>query len=127
LGNYKIFGKAKMRDYELALVVSPELTAEKQKEKLEKIKKIIASLKGEVKKTEEWGKRQLAYPIRKSEMGYYFLWEIQLPEKSLEEFNQKLKIEEGLLRYLIVKIEKRQKDKKARNKGGKKHGSTLTQ
>ena len=116
-----------MRDYELTLVVSPQLTAEKQKEALEKIKKIIASFKGKIKKTEEWGKKQLAYPIRKNEMGYYFLWEIQLPEKSLEELNQKLRIEESLLRYLIVKIEKRQKDKKAEGKGGKKHGSTLTQ
>jgi len=116
-----------MRDYELTLVVPPQLRAEKQKEQLEKIKKIISSLKGEVKRTEEWGKKQLAYPIKKSEMGYYFFWEIQLPEKSLGEFNQKLRIEEGLLRYLIVKIEKRQKDQKAKGKGGKKHGSTLTQ
>jgi small subunit ribosomal protein S6 len=114
-----------MRDYELVLVVSPVLSSEKQKDQLEKIKKTIAGLKGEVKKTEEWGKKQLAYPIRKNEMGYYFLWEIQLPEKSLEELNQKLRIEESLLRYLIVKIEKRQKDKKAKGKGGKKHGSTL--
>lgn len=114
-----------MRDYELTLVISPELPAEKQKEKLEKIKKIITSLKGEIKKTEEWGKKQLAYPIKKSEMGYYFLWEVQLPEKSLEELNQKLRIEESLLRYLIVKIEKRPKEV-AKGKGGKKDGSTLT-
>jgi len=116
-----------MRDYELTLVVSPELTAKKQKEQLEKIKKIITGLKGEVKETEEWGRKQLAYPIKKSEMGYYFWWKIQLPEESLEELNQKLRIEEGLLRYLVVKIEKRQKDKKAEGKGGKKDGSTLTQ
>ena len=123
-----------MRDYELTLVVSPDLSSEKQKEQLEKVKKIITGLKGEVKKTEEWGKKQLAYPIlpagrqvKKSEMGYYFLWEIQLPEKSLEQLNQKLRIEESLLRYLIVKIAKRRKDKKAKGKGGKKHGSTLTQ
>jgi len=116
-----------MRDYELALVVSPDLTSEKQKEQLEKIKKIIRGLKGEVKKTEEWGKKQLAYPIKGSEMGYYFWWEIQLPEKFLLEFNQKLRIEEGLLRYLIVKTEKRPESKKAQVKGGKKHGSALTQ
>jgi small subunit ribosomal protein S6 len=115
-----------MRNYELILVVSPELPAEEQKEKLEKIKKIITSLKGEIKKTEEWGKKQLAYPIKKSEMGYYFLWEIQLPEKSLGELNQKLRIEESLLRYLIVKIGKRPKET-AKGKGGKKDGSTLTQ
>jgi small subunit ribosomal protein S6 len=115
-----------MRDYELVLIVSPDLSSEKQKEQLEKVKKIITGLKGEVKKTEEWGKKQLAYPIRKNEMGYYFLWKVQLPEKSLEELNQKLRIEERLLRYLIVKVEKRRQDKKAEGKGGKKHGSTLT-
>jgi len=112
-----------MRDYELVLVVSPDLSSEKQKEQLEKVKKIITGLKGEVKKTEEWGKKQLAYPIlpagrqvKKSEVGYYFLWEIHLPEKSLGELNQKLKIEEGILRYLVVKAEGHQLVKKVRNK-----------
>jgi len=116
-----------MRKYELVLVVSPDLTSEKQKEQLEKIKKIITGLKGEIKKTEELGKKQLAYPIKKSQMGYYFLWEIQLPQDSLSQLNQKLKIEEGLLRYLIVRVLKRQEEKKTQGKGGKKNGSTLAQ
>jgi len=121
-----------MRTYELVLVVSPELGAEKQKEQLEKVKEIVVKLNGEIKRTEEWGKKQLAYPIlpagrqiKKSEAGYYFLWEVQLPESSLAEFNQKLRIEEGLLRYLIVKIEKSQKDKGQAVKGGKKHGAKV--
>jgi len=96
-----------MRIYELTLVVDPDLTSEKQKDQLAKIKKIITLLKGAVKKTTEWGKRELAYPIKKKNMGYYFLWEIELPEKNLGEFYRKIKLEEGIMRYLLVKKEER--------------------
>lgn len=96
-----------MRVYELVLVFNPDLTSEKQKNQLEKIKKIAADLKGKVKKTMEWGRRELAYPIKKKNVGCYFLWEIELPEDKLGDFNNKLKIEEGLLRYLLVRKEER--------------------
>jgi len=96
-----------MRSYELTLVVDPDLASEKQKRQLEKIKKIITSLKGEVKRTNEWGKKELAYPIKKKNLGHYFLWEIKLPEKSLNELSSKIKMEEGIMRYLLVKMEER--------------------
>lgn len=92
-----------MREYELVLVVDPDLTSEKQKKQLEKIKKIIADLKGEVQKTVEWGKKELTYPIKKKNLGYYFLWELNLPEKIYGEFDKKLKLEEGVIRYLLVR------------------------
>jgi small subunit ribosomal protein S6 len=92
-----------MRDYELTLIVDPDLTSEKQKKLQEKIKKIIADLKGEVKKTTEWGKKELAYPIKKKDMGYYFLWNIKLPSSAAFALESKLKLEEGLMRYLLVR------------------------
>ncbi|MGB9706913.1 MAG: 30S ribosomal protein S6 [Microgenomates group bacterium] len=114
-----------MRAYELTLVVDPDLTSEKQKKQIEKIKKIIADLKGEVKKITEWGKRELAYPIKKKNMGCYFLWEIEMPQESASELNSKLKIEEGLLRYLIVKREKPHFVKTTRGKEVNKDGAKI--
>lgn len=128
-----------MRDYELTLVLDGDLSSEKQKSQLEKIKKIINDLGGKVKKTVEWGKKQLAYPIffvgslsgqkdkqatSKKTTGYYFLWEISLPAPEVINFTKKIKLEEGVLRYLLVKLTK---PNKKVGKGGGKNGATVAQ
>lgn len=92
-----------MRDYELTLVLDPDLTSENQKKLVDKTKKLIENIKGEVTKIKEWGRRQLAYPIKKKKMGFYFLLEIKLPEKSPLELDKKLKLEEEIIRYLLVR------------------------
>lgn len=94
-----------MRDYELTLVISPELASEDQKKLLAKIQKIIEELKGKPGKLVEWGKKELAYPIKKQTSGYYFFLETQLPEKAPVHLNQKFKLEEAVMRYLLVKGE----------------------
>lgn len=95
-----------MKDYELTLVIDPDLTSANQKKLITKIKKIITDLKGKVEKTNEWGRKELAYPIKKKSVGYYFLLEIKLPEKLPAEVDKKLRLEEGVIRYLLVKKEK---------------------
>ena len=92
-----------MRDYELVLVVDPDLTPEKQKKLIAQIKKIIEEFKGRVAKIDEWGKKELSYPIEKKNLGYYFLLTTQLPEKKISDFDRKLKLEKGILRYLLVR------------------------
>jgi len=94
-----------MRDYELTLVVDPDLTSENQKKLIEKIKKTIEEFKGKVQQTREWGRRELAYPIRKKKMGFYLLWEIKLPGKTPPQIDKKLRLEEKIMRYLLVKKE----------------------
>ncbi len=95
-----------MRDYELTLVLDGELSSEDQKKITQKIKKIIEDEKGKVEKQNDWGKRELAYPIKKKRMGFYFLWEIKIAPEELDKIDKKLKIEEGVLRYLIIRKEK---------------------
>jgi small subunit ribosomal protein S6 len=94
-----------MRDYELTLVVDPDLTSEKQKKLITKIKKIVTDLQGKVDKTDDWGRKDLAYPIKKKNAGYYFLLAVKLPEAGLMEIEKKLRLEEGVMRYLLVKKE----------------------
>jgi len=115
-----------MRDYELTLVIDPDLTSENQKKLITKTKKIITDLKGKAGKTDEWGKRELAYPIKKKTLGYYFFLESKLPEKGLGELEKKLKLEEGVIRYLLVKSEKPSSAKASGGKGGK-HGPKVAQ
>jgi len=94
-----------MRDYELTLVIDPEASGEDRKKQLDKIKKVVEELKGKVEKTDDWGRKELAYPIRKKNLGYYFFMAIKTPEGSLPALEKKLKLEEGLLRYLLVRKE----------------------
>jgi len=94
-----------MFDYELTLVLDADLSSEDQKKLIEKIKKIIEDAKGRVEKTNDWGKKELVYPIKKKKMGSYFLWEIKVAPQDLDKIDKKIKIEEGLLRYLFLRKE----------------------
>lgn len=94
-----------MRDYELVLVVDSELSADKQKQLLTKIEKIIADLKGKVSQKQDWGKKALAYPIKKRNQGIYFLWFVQLPTEAPGKLEAKFRLEESLLRFLLVRSE----------------------
>lgn len=60
-------------------------------------------------------------------MGYYFFWEIKLPEEELIEFNNKLKLEEGLLRYLLVRKEGKDNPSALKKSKGGKNGPKITQ
>ena len=91
-----------MRDYELVLIFKPDIGKEKIEKNLESIEKLIASLKGKVKETTNWGKRELAYPIKKSHQGSYFLLVLNLPSSAPTEIEKKLKLNSDLIRYLIV-------------------------
>lgn len=98
-----------MRDYELVLVIDSDLTGADQKKELTKVKKIIEDLKGKVEKTDDWGKRELVYPIKKKNLGYYFLLVVKLPATAPVQIENKLKLEEKIIRYLLVRREKREK------------------
>lgn len=89
----------------MTLVLSSDLTSDNQKDLQTKIKKIVSDLKGEVKKADEWGKKEFTYPIKKIHSGYYFLWFLELPEAEVNALDKKLRQEENLLRYLLVKRE----------------------
>jgi len=94
-----------MKNYELTLILDPNLTPEKKKALIEKIKKILETSGGKVEKTDEWGKKKLAYPIRKFEEGDFLFLEINLSQQSPAEIEKKLSLEEAILRCLLVKKE----------------------
>lgn len=92
-----------MRDYELVLVLTPELTKTKQKAIVDKVKKVVKDGEGTVEKVDEWGKKEFAYPIKKKKEGIYFLLQLKASASSLKELEGNLRIEEQILRYLLVR------------------------
>jgi len=92
-----------MRDYELTFIIDPELKAEDQKKILTATEKIITGAKGKVSKKDEWGRKRLEYSINKKSMGVYFCWQIKLPVAAVSLMDQKLRLEEKIIRYLLIK------------------------
>lgn len=94
-----------MRSYELTLILNAGLPKADQEKTLTKIKKIIDDSGGKVGKIEEWGKRQLSYPIKKQKEGVYLLLTLELEGKEAKKIEEKLKLEEAVLRHLLIRKE----------------------
>lgn len=92
-----------MRTYELTIVLPGKATAAKKKTTQAKVEKAIAALKGKAGKVDDWGKRELAYPIAKNETGIFLHYQLELEPESAKNLDSKLNLEENVIRYLLVK------------------------
>ncbi len=95
-----------MHKYELTLVLDGKAGAAKKKKVTETLDKILKVFKGVIKDTKEWGVRELAYKIGKSNSGLYLFFELELDPKGVKALNDKLRIDPDLIRYLLIKKEK---------------------
>ncbi len=92
-----------MRDYEIVYIFDSALDRSVIDQKLERFNKLGAGEgSGEVVAIEHWGKRQLAYPIKKHDNGYYVVVQFRTSPDSLPEFERAIKLDEDVLRYLVV-------------------------
>ncbi|MEX2609842.1 MAG: 30S ribosomal protein S6 [Gemmatimonadota bacterium] len=92
-----------MRDYEIVYIFDSELDEEKINGKLERYHGLLTGTDGgEVTAVDQWGRRQLAFPIRKQLSGYYVVTQFKTATEALPEFERILKLDDDLLRYLIV-------------------------
>ena len=93
-----------MRDYELTFIVSAGLGDKDRKAVLDNVVKWIeGGKKGKVEKEEDWGVKKLAYPIEKEREGRYFCWQIKIEPSVLAGLKEKMKLEENIIRYLLIK------------------------
>ncbi len=95
-----------MTKYEIMFIISTQLTDEEKKANVEKVEQILAHSGAQEISTEIMGERKLAYPIKKKENGYYALTKFVMDGTKLVEVENKLNINEALLKYMIVKDEK---------------------
>lgn len=97
-----------MRTYELAIVADPRLSDEEFVALVDETKELIANRGGELVREESWGKRKLAYPIRKLTEGRYTFLYLQMEAKTaalLSEVELRLKQNDKVLRYLTVRTD----------------------
>lgn len=92
-----------MREYEIVYIFRSNFTPEEIEAKLDRFHAILTrDDRGEVTAVEQWGKRQLAYPIRGQANGYYVVTQFSADPSVIAELERALKLDEELLRYLIV-------------------------
>ncbi len=97
-----------MRTYELAIVADPRLSDEEMIALTDEYKQLIQSRGGEIVREESWGKRKLAYPIRKVNEGRYVFLYLQMEPKTaalIPEVELRLKQNDRVLRYLTVRTD----------------------
>jgi small subunit ribosomal protein S6 len=94
-----------MREYEVVFIVHPDLDDTAFKEIIERVKGWITEAGGQVSNTDVWGKRKLAYPIRKQNEGQYVLMKTKMPATFCSELERSLKLQEPVMRYLVTSEE----------------------
>ncbi|QUB97220.1 30S ribosomal protein S6 [Leptotrichia sp. oral taxon 221] len=92
-----------MKNYEIMFILSTQLTDEEKQAKVKFVEETLVKSEAAEIKTEVWGERKLAYPIKKKENGYYVLTTFQIDGIKLAEVEARLNIEESILKYMIVK------------------------
>ena len=93
-----------LRDYELVLIVSPEVTNEALETTIEKTSQLATGKGGSITDVEQWGKRKLAYPIGRFMEGSYVLIRLKLKPALTRELQAKLGISDDVLRHLLIRL-----------------------
>jgi small subunit ribosomal protein S6 len=93
-----------LRDYELVLIISPEVVDEELETRVGKISQTITERGGVVSSTEPWGKRKLAYPIEHFTEGHYVLIKFSFEPALCSEFEASLRISEEIIRHLLINL-----------------------
>ena len=103
-----------MRPYEMLLILDSRPTDEEIAVVLTTLETTLKGLGAEVTKTENWGKRRLAYDIRKQREGTYAVLEVSAEPAMVKEFERQLRLNEKVLRFLSTQVPTR--SKKARDR-----------
>jgi small subunit ribosomal protein S6 len=91
--------------YEHVVVTRPDISPQQVDALVEDITKIVTEANGKVGRTEYWGLRNLAYPIRKSRKAHYSLINIDAPGAVIHEIERRHRINEDVLRFISVRVE----------------------
>lgn len=94
-----------MNKYELALILNPALEEDALKDEFDKVQEYITRFGGETEKVDNWGKRKLAYEIKKINDGFYYFVTFEAPPSAPKELESRLRIRENVIRYLITRKE----------------------
>lgn len=94
-----------MNKYEIMFIVRPDMEEAEIKKTAEEAKKVLTDKNATIVEEKAMGQRELAYEINKFQTGYYYLFVVEATKEAVKEFDRVARINESLLRSLIVKVE----------------------
>ena len=92
-----------MNNYELTVVFDGKMTAAKKKSAVEKLTKLLTTLKAKVTDSKDMGTRDLAYPINKLESGFYMFYNVEMSADAAKKLSDKMRMEDYMIRHLLIK------------------------
>ena len=92
-----------MRHYEIVFIVHPD-QSEQVPGMVERYRSIVTTKGGSIHRLEDWGRRQLAYPIQKIHKAHYVLMNIECDGETLNELEHSFKFNDAVLRHLTIKM-----------------------
>ena len=93
-----------MRKYELVCILQPDLDETALSGKLDRVKGWVSDAGGTVDKVDMWGKRRMAYVIRKQRYGQYVLFNLTLPAKATSDLERNLRFLEPVIRHMLTSV-----------------------
>ena len=94
-----------MTKYEIMFIVKATLEETALNNITKEVQKLITDNKSKVIEFKDMGRKKLAYPIKKEVSGFYYLMNVEATTEAIQEFDRKLRINENMLRHLILKKE----------------------
>lgn len=94
-----------MQKYEIMFIVKPDMEEADIRKTAENMKKVLTEKKAKVLEEKAMGQRELAYEIKKYKTGYYYFLVVEADKETEQEFNRVARINENILRHLVVKVE----------------------
>jgi len=92
-----------MRHYEIVFIVHPD-QSEQVSAMTERYGNIVTGRSGKIHRLEDWGRRQLTYPIQKLHKAHYVLMNIECDQESLNELEHSFKFNDAILRHLVIRM-----------------------
>jgi small subunit ribosomal protein S6 len=92
---------ARDRDYELGIVINPDVGEEQARTNVERISQSITNNGGQVVRVNSWGRRRLMYPIQHHRDGLYYFFDLIMPPTAVVEIERLLRVNEDVIRHLM--------------------------
>ena len=97
------------RQYELVYILPPDTTEQQVTELHKQIEAVVSKMSGQIEKTENWGRRKLAYEIARHKEGVYVLDVINGSGELMKELDRRLRVMDQVLRHMVVRVDEEKK------------------
>ena len=94
-----------MNKYEMMFIVKANADEKAIANTAKSLKDVITSMKGKVTDEKDLGSKELAYPVKKETVGYYFVYNFEANAETVAELDRKARIDESVLRHLIIRLD----------------------